>query len=860
MESLPIPSPLIKRVRQEIVFLSPSLIDHCAELGIGTMQEAERSARSVALRVQLADAAHALSQCRAALRHAFPARLDEAIARALDAARGAAASAARPALGESGLALLEHAEVSRFVEASRLQQAVMPVVEAPLTRLDSLMSSVLGLPVVRADLNPLRPDVLCEALLAALEEQPAEPPWRALWVRHIAAPYAHELGRSYEAIVQLLEDAGVEQARYRLKLSESAAPRPGAGEEAGAAGRGAGQGPAAPGSAGPAGAGGGAPRADAARPQRPHVLRMGDLAQPQPVLSQALMHDFLYRPQWMAEHDEPLPAAYYAAVEQETRRLAAAPVAHYDEAAAARLQARARALSVVDRPARQVAPDHPLSPDEWGDLASAQARSGVLMALKSQTRRTGQVLGLDVVRTLVGQVADDGRVLAPVREAVVALEPALLRMAMAEPRFFGEDQHPARRLIEGVAQRSFRYNDEYSEEFEHFMAPVRQAVRQLSAQPEARQQDFADRLQALQADWQRQDEAERLPGEQGLRSMQFAQERQALADKVAWEFSLRSDLSGVPRAVTTFLFEDWSLVIAHAQLTDERGQLDPGGYLAVVTDLLWSVRSEAALKEPARLFDVVPGIVQTLRRGLQMLGKDPQEAQTFFDALMRCHDPVLRLRRLRSARDAQSSGYGSILDDPSALAPLESDAAPLEPPKPRTAEQPWLGQRERAAAGFELGQGDSGAAPLVPGGVLAAAAEPGDAGLAGTLAHERTEHVTQASDAATSAGAVPAAAAGGAETPDDADARTRAALARLRTGDWCDLKVRGQWRRAQLHWSSANGALFMFISDGGRPHSMTRRTCERLLRARDLRPLDTGAVMGRAMGRLRDPARVATAA
>lgn len=68
--------------------------------------------------------------------------------------------------------------------------------------------------------------------------------------------------------------------------------------------------------------------------------------------------------------------------------------------------------------------------------------------------------------------------LAPVREAFVALEPALLRMAMADPRFFGDDHHPARRLIEGVAQRSFRYNDEYAEEFEQFMAPVRQAVRE----------------------------------------------------------------------------------------------------------------------------------------------------------------------------------------------------------------------------------------------------------------------------------------------------------------------------------------------------------------------------------------------
>ena len=114
--------------------------------------------------------------------------------------------------------------------------------------------------------------------------------------------------------------------------------------------------------------------------------------------------------------------------------------------------------------------------------------------------------------------------------------------------------------------------------------------------------------------------------------MHFAQERQALADKVAWEFSLRSDLDRVPAVVADFLFKDWSLVIAHAQLTDTRGQLDPGGYLAVVTDLLWSVKRSAVLKEPRRLFEVVPGVLQTLRRGLEMLGKEPRETDAFFGA------------------------------------------------------------------------------------------------------------------------------------------------------------------------------------------------------------------------------------
>ena len=67
--------------------------------------------------------------------------------------------------------------------------------------------------------------------------------------------------------------------------------------------------------------------------------------------------------------------------------------------------------------------------------------------------------------------------------------------------------------------------------------------------------------------------------------------------------------------------------------------------------------------------------------------------------------------------------------------------------------------------------------------------------------------------------------------------------------------MRGHWRRAQLHWTSENGTLFMFISRGGRPHSMTRRTCEKLIRERQLRPVDAGAVVDKALRQLGEAAR-----
>ena len=72
----------------------------------------------------------------------------------------------------------------------------------------------------------------------------------------------------------------------------------------------------------------------------------------------------------------------------------------------------------------------------------------------------------------------------------------------------------------------------------------------------------------------------------------------------------------------------------------------------------------------------------------------------------------------------------------------------------------------------------------------------------------------------------------------------------LRFGRWVDLCSKRRWLRAQLIWVSAQGTLFMFVSHGGQPHSMTKRSCERLIRERLLRPVATHEVVGQALDEL----------
>ena len=443
------------------------------------------------------------------------------------------------------------------------------------------------------------------------------------------------------------------------------------------------------------------------------------------------------------------------------------------------------------------------------------------------------MLGLEVVRKLVSQVAQDPRLLVPVREAIVALEPSLLRLAMVDPRFFSDESHPGRRLMERVAQRSFKYNDEYSPEFLYFFQAITRTFKELNTLTIEDAGAFGMALSTLEDAWDAQDQQEFDTKNKVLQALHFAEDRQERADQISFDLSARSDLDHVPGVVLDFLFGPWSLAMAHARLVDQRNQVDPEGFGSVVPDLLWSVKRDVTLKRPAKLIEMIPGLLEKLHTGLQMLGQDRRENEKFFEALMKLHQPVLKLRRLKSRRDAEES---------SAMPLLEAEELASTPQERRdivraqTAGQPWLGRDDLDAAGFE------DTLPTGPGELAEMDGSPDPA--AASVADSAIKSA-QTADLQTSG--VEAATVEAVKTPGHTYEEAEAILLSLRTGSWVDLYSKHQWLRAQLMWASTKATLFMFLSHGGQPHSMTRRSCEKLIMQRWLRPVDTHGVVAQAL-------------
>lgn len=745
------------------------------------------------------------------------------------AAPFAASSGTFGALNHASFSLVDDQDVSKAIESSRLLQQVLPAVDHVLAELNKLISTVQGLPNVRPDLNPLRPDVFAQTLREMVVASKAEPAVASLWLKYMADPLGRELKRLYERLVNQLELANVQGASYRVLPTPAnvgrGRGRGGNGSSAAASGPGGateGDGSGAGGGGGGGGYGGGAEGGYGEGGGQP-VPQYADLSNYE--IRDELFQDFLFNGGSNAHHG--LAPSYYETVEEELAALQATP----DSGPAPLAESRPGYMSdyegmpAVDRPQRLVDERSQLSPQVWGSYAKPRERAMVRTQLKKEARQVGQVLGLEVVRKLVNQVAQDPRLLVPVREAIVALEPSLLRLAMVDPRFFSDEGHAGRRVMERVAQRSFKYNDEFSPEFLAFFEPVTRAFNELNSLTIEDAQPFGMALATLEYGWDEQDQLEAENRNNVLQALRFAEERQTQADQIAFELSTRSDLDKVPGLVLDFLFGPWALAMAHARLTDTRNQIDPMGFGSVVPDLLWSVKREVTLKRPAKLIEMIPSLLAKLHEGLDLLGQDPRESEPFFEGLMKLHRPVLKLRRLKSQRDAEESG----------AMPLEPEELPATPEQrlAKAAAHPWLARDELDAAGFE------DTLPTAPGELMPLEEEHEQSLAAQPVAEEEVDssHAELIAEQEASANAAPALAQGDAER----------LLMSLRAGHWVDLYSRRRWLRAQLIWASTKGTLFMFVSHGGQPHSMTKRSCERLIRERLLRPVDSQGVVAQAL-------------
>lgn len=673
------------------------------------------------------------------------------------------------------LELMDENQIIARVELARAEQIVVLGVAQNLAEFNSLMCAAAGLSTVRAGQHAVKPESFALALQTVVNSLQLPVTSRDHLMGHLSEALGQTLAEFYVKWTAQLRAQGVQPAGYAVRPSADWFDSGGSNSGGGAGA------PAAS-----------SPSAQDIRLQQLGVVRRAPAVQDESLLTLNKLRQLLAGEFDLVGLDGPplsfgdqFSKNFEAGLDVEGRRsfdfTATVPAAF--EALKEMKQVEHVMARIGTRTAGGA---ESVNSTAGGGLDETRA------TLRKSAKGLGQALSLEVVSLMVDNLAQDERLLVPVQEVIRNLEPALLRLALVDPRFFSDKAHPARCLLQEITQRSLAFGAVGSSIFIEFFQPLQSILSPLSEMPIDSAQPFELALKALTSRWDEQRQKRDVLVNVAVQALQRIEDRNLLAGDVAAEILAQPDARKTPAGVVEFLCGPWAQVIAHANLADKAGAQDPGSYRELVRALIWSAQPELTSQKIGKLTRLVPKLLSKLREGLALIDYPTLKTSVFFELLMNLHQQAFR----------------PPLEVKEVLQP-DSDV----PAWPQLAEH-WVAPHEAKASGFmEM--------PLALAQSRSLSAQP-------------TERMPLGAETK----ALPTTSAASAQVSPDFV---------WPLGSWVEIWVNEVWMRTQLSWASPHGTLFLFTSAAGSTQSMTRRLRDQLIAAGSMRVISSQAVVDGAL-------------
>lgn len=519
------------------------------------------------------------------------------------------------------LELMDESQVQERVEMARALQHVLLVAQDSLSEFNTFVCALLGHDHVNAERNPLRPDAYVAALQTLMSEMNVPALVRMAWMQHMSSSLGDALGAAYLEWSAQLQGQGVQPAAFTVvRVPDVAKPRRAARD--------------------------GGERMIWSPQHRQTVLTLGRLrrlmagemdtasSDPKVAFARQFSRQFETEQESQTSFESTVPAAFEA------------------------LQEMQQVDQVVQRMAQR-----PGAVEGQGELpVSGQS---VREQIMGRAQGLGQSLSLEVVALMIDNLVHDTRLLEPIRDIIERLEPALLRLVLVDARFFVDQKHPARRLLQEIAQRGLAFGSVDDPQFNAFLVSLQRFVTPLAGLHIDNAEPFDLALKSLISLWDEADARTDIPSQMdsAMAALEYAEERNLLADKLVSGMRTIPEFQQVPASVVDFLLGPWSQVMACAQLNDRSGADDPGEYKALVNYLLWSAQPELTQKNVGKLTKMVPRLLSGLREGLRLIDYPSTKTSVFFDMLMKLHQQAFQTAPVLPMPSGRAGLVASLRDD-----------------------------------------------------------------------------------------------------------------------------------------------------------------------------------------------------
>lgn len=247
--------------------------------------------------------------------------------------------------------------------------------------------------------------------------------------------------------------------------------------------------------------------------------------------------------------------------------------------------------------------------------------------LKDKAETKGEKATIEIVALMFQAILQEERIPPAIRVWFARLQMPVLRLALAEPDFFGTLNHPARQLIDrmGSCVMGFDASGIHGSALETEVKRVVQVIEQYPETGRRVYQLVYDEFQRFLAQSLMDS-----PATQKMASMaQQVEQKETLT--IQYTIEMRDMLKDMPvrDEIRDFLFKVWAEVLALAAVRKGPQHVETLALKKSASDLVWAASAKPSRADRARVIKDLPQLVHQLRAGMNLLGVAPEAQEVY---------------------------------------------------------------------------------------------------------------------------------------------------------------------------------------------------------------------------------------
>lgn len=280
---------------------------------------------------------------------------------------------------------------------------------------------------------------------------------------------------------------------------------------------------------------------------------------------------------------------------------------------------------------------------------------------------------IDVVAMLFDFILDDDSIPPGMQALIGRLQIPMLKVAMLDKSFFSRKSHPARKLLNVLAEAAVGWNGEQDQTlYKQVDGIVKRVLVEFANNVEL----FAELLTEFEQFLAKEREKAELHEEQSARMVQGKERLRQAKQRARLEVERRCQ-GALPKFARQFLVSYWQNLLLVTLVKEGDESIAWKRNLTTMDNLVWSLQPKISLEERDRMVKLLPSLLRMLREGMVLISMREEDFQSFLEQLASCHAGIVNTvpRDIDAANDPGE--MSELNDDPLAEQAHISNVEPV---------------------------------------------------------------------------------------------------------------------------------------------------------------------------------------